>query len=107
MPTMLPYGNLRMLETVALVLSPAQVAINTTVRQTFTCPGVNPATDTVINVSKPTLQAGLGIVGGAVTGTNQIGIDFINATGGAITPTAGETYLVTLGRIDTPTTVFQ
>lgn len=100
MSTMLPYGNLSKLIVVSLVLSPAQVAINTTVRQTFSCPGVNPATDTVIGVSKPTLQAGLLVPSGAVTAADTVGLDFMNNTGVAITPTAGETYSITVARRD-------
>lgn len=107
MSTMLPYGNTFKQILVTLVLSPAQVAINTTVRQTFACPGVNPATDTVVGVSKPTLQAGLLVPTGAVTAADTVGLDFINNTGGAITPTAGETYSVLIVRRDASQANFQ
>jgi hypothetical protein len=50
------------------------------------------ATDTVITVSKPTAQAGLGIVGWRVSADNTVGIVFSNNTGGGITPTAAQTY---------------
>lgn len=100
MSTMIPYGNFSKLVAVDLTLSPAQVAINTTVEQTFACPGVKLSVDTVIHVRKPTTQAGLGIVGSRVTADDTVAITFINCTGVAITPTASESYRFTIGRLD-------
>lgn len=100
MSTMLPYGNTFKQILVSLALTPALVAANITARQTFSCPGVNPATDTVVGVSKPTLQAGLLVATGAVTAADTIGLDFSNNTAGGITPTAGETYSILIVRRD-------
>lgn len=75
-------------------LTPAIVAANTTAEQTFTCTGLVVATDSIIGVSKPTAQAGLGIVGWRVSADNTIGIVFSNNTGVGITPTAAETYTI-------------
>lgn len=73
-------------------ISPALVAANTTAEQTFTVSGVALATDHCIGVSKPTAQAGLGIVGWRVSADNTVAITFSNNTGGGITPTASQTY---------------
>lgn len=73
------------------VLSPALVAANTTAEQTFTFTEVT-TSDTVAGISKPTAQAGLGIVGWRITAADTIGITFSNNTGSGITPTASQTY---------------
>lgn len=75
-------------------LTPASVAANTTAEQTFTVTGLNVTTDFIASVSKPTTQAGLGIVGYRIPSNNNIAITFSNNTGGAIVPTAAETYRI-------------
>lgn len=72
-------------------LSPASVAANTTAVQALAVTGIA-AGDVVVGVSKPTAQAGLGIVGWYNNGTNSIGIVFSNNTASPITPTAAEVY---------------
>jgi hypothetical protein len=42
--------------------------------------------------SKPTSQVGLGISGWRIPAPGQVAISFVNFTGSAITPSAGETY---------------
>ena len=79
-------------------LSPASVAANTTAEQLFTISGVALATDVVVSVSKPTAQAGLGIVGWRVSADNQVGITFSNNTGSPIVPTASQVYTIILNR---------
>ena len=73
-------------------LTPASIAANTTAEQTFAVTGL--ISSTPVWVNKPTAQAGLGISGCRVSSTNNIGITFSNFTGTAITPTAGETYII-------------
>lgn len=92
-------GNVQSMGVASVTLSPAEVAINTTAEQTFTVPGIR-ATDVLLNITKPTAQAGLGIVGYRVTAADTIGITFANVTGGAITPTASQVYLVSWVRPD-------
>ena len=92
-------GNVQSLSVISVALSPAQVAINTTAEQTFTVPGVA-ASDVVVSINKPTAQAGLGIVNYRVSAANTVGITFSNNTAGAITPTAGQTYMIVLARPD-------
>ncbi len=90
-------SNVREAGVFALVLSPAAVAAATSAEQTFALDGVGP-TD-FVSVNKPTAQAGIGIVGARSAGANLIGITFMNATAAAVTPTAGETYLVKVEKL--------
>ena len=75
-----------------LLLSPAIVGANTSAEQIFPCNGL--AVGDFVHVTKPTSQAGLGIVMARVSSANNIGITFMNDTGAGITPTAAEVYLI-------------
>lgn len=92
-------GNIASFGVASVTLSPALVAANTTAEQTFTVPGIKVG-DAVVEVNKPTSQAGLGIVGVRVSAANTIGITFGNNTAAGITPTASETYQVIWARPD-------
>lgn len=105
MSTMIPRGNLARLAIVSVALSPVAVGANTTAEQTFSVPGVRPL-DVLSGISKPTAQAGLGVVNGRVSASDQVAITFSNHTGGAITPTAKETYQLLLARADSTVTSF-
>lgn len=61
--------------------------------------GLQPG-DVILQVNKPTAQAGLGIVGYRVSATlsDTFFITFMNPTVATVTPTASEIYLVTVGR---------
>lgn len=73
-------------------LTPVGVAANTTAEQAFTVTGL--VSGSMVWVNKPTQQAGLGIVGCRVSGTNSLAITYANITGATITPTAGENYVI-------------
>lgn len=92
-------GNVQGLGVASVTLSPALVAANTTAEQSFTVPGVR-ASDVCIDVTKPTAQAGLGIVGCRVSAENTVAITFSNNTAGGITPTASEVYRFVILRPD-------
>lgn len=80
-------------------LSPASVAANTTVEQLFTVTGLR--VGDLVQVNKPTAQAGLDIGGCRVSANNQIGITFINDTAAAVVPTASEVYnIISLPGLD-------
>jgi hypothetical protein len=83
---------IRGLPVLSPVLSPVAVAANSTVEQTFAVTGL--AVGQLVQVSKPTAQAGLDIAGCRVVSNNVLGITFINPTAAPITPTASETYTV-------------
>lgn len=92
-------GNVAALGVISVTLSPAQVAANTTAEQTFTVPGLA-TIDVIAGVSKPTAQAGLGIVGWRVSAANTLAITFSNNTASPITPTASQVYSVVVARAD-------
>ena len=90
------YGITRMNPTAPLVvtavtLTPAAVATATTAEQTFAVTGV--VAGSVVFVNKPSLQPGLGIVGARVSSAGNIAINYLNTTGGTLTP-ASETYII-------------
>jgi hypothetical protein len=72
---------------------PSSVAINTTVEYTVNVPGLG-VNDVPMDIIKPTIQAGLGIVGYRVVSANTLGIWFANNTGVSITPTPNEIYIL-------------
>lgn len=82
---------IRGMPTTSVALTPTSVAANTTTEQLFTVSSVR--VGDLIQVNKPTVQAGLDIVGCRVSANNQIGITFMNVTSAAIVPTA-ENYIV-------------
>jgi hypothetical protein len=94
--TTLPRGNILLAGIYGLTISPASVAANTTAEQTFTLTGL--ITGDVVSITKPTLQAGLGIVNSRVSAANTIAISFANNTASPIVPTASELYTVEINR---------
>lgn len=102
-----PASNARVIETISVTLSPAAVGAATSAEQTFT--GLSTgilAGDVILSITKPTAQAGIGIVGYRVDATtnDKFYITFMNATAGGVTPTASEAYLITVARLIAGTT---
>ncbi len=91
------FVSLRGMANVSATLTPAAVQPNTTTEQQFT---IVPTTaspqgipvGTLVQVSKPTAQAGLDIVGVRAVSNNVVGVTFANFTAATITPTAAESY---------------
>jgi hypothetical protein len=72
-------------------LTPAAVAANTVAEQTFTgIVGLMPGM--VVQVNKPTTQAGLAVLTARIPASNTLVITYANTTGATLTPTAGEIY---------------
>jgi hypothetical protein len=95
-PNGLPFGNVQQVALLAVALTPAQVAANTTAEQTFTVNGL--VVGDFVEVNKPTTQAGLGVVNARVSAANTLAIAFSNNTAAGITPTAGESYQIMVVR---------
>ncbi len=93
-------GNAQFLMLLQATLTPAIVATITTAEQTFRVPGL--VVGDVVSVQKPTVQAGLGIVGARVTAPDTLGITFVNPTAGGLIPTAAEIYIITVIRRENP-----
>ena len=85
------------IDVVTVTLSPVAVAANTTAAQSLTVSGLAVG-DIILKVDKPTAQAGLGIVGSRVSAANTLSLTFVNATAASITPTASESYQITVHR---------
>jgi hypothetical protein len=95
-PSDISRGNIALSMLLGVPLTPSLVGANTTAEQTFTVNGLLVGDE--VQVSKPTTQAGLGIVNARVSAANTLAITFSNNTGGGITPTGGETYVVAVNR---------
>lgn len=89
-------GNIALAMILQSVLSPSSVANATTAEQTFTVTGLQ--VGDLVSVTKPTTQAGLGIVNSRVSAANTLAITFANTTAATITPTASEAYVIELNR---------
>jgi len=74
---------------ITFVYDPASIAAATTAEQTVTVPGVLPGD--YIEVTKPTLSAGVGIVNARVSAANTVAVQWVNATAAAVDPPS-ETY---------------
>lgn len=99
-PSDIARGNIALCMLLGVPLSPAAVGANTTAEQTFTVIGLQ--TTDEVQVTKPTTQAGLGIVNARVSAQDTLAITFSNNTGAGITPTAGETYKIAVNRPSNP-----
>lgn len=100
--TQSPRSQLQFVNTIAVNLGTiAAVTTATSSEKSFAGlgTGILPG-DVILSVSKPTTQAGLGIVGWRVdTSTaDTFYVTYMNATAGSLTPTASETYLITVAR---------
>ncbi len=90
-----PSGNLDGLTVVGVSITPAAVNTITAPVQTFTVPGAKPG-DAVI-VTPPSQLAGVTIGSAYVSALNTVSVQFVNPTGGNLTPPAG-VYKFTLIR---------
>lgn len=93
-----PIGNVQKMGIFSIALTPTSVAANTTAEQTFSATGIGLLTTDNVDVSKPSFQAGLGIVNVRVSALDTIAITYINATASPIVP-AAETYQVAVTRV--------
>lgn len=94
-PSDISRGNIQLAMMLGVPLVPVLVALNSTAEQTFTVNGL--LVGDSVQVTKPTVQVGLGVVNSRVSAANTLAITYANVTAGNLTPTA-ETYLVELNR---------
>lgn len=76
---MADFGPHNPIRVITATVDLASVAANTTAEQDITVTGVE-ATDELLNVVKPAVQAGIGIVGARVKAANTIALTLVNAT---------------------------
>jgi hypothetical protein len=74
----------------AVTVTATSVAPNTTAEQTFAVTGA--ATGQLVAVQKPTVDAGVAIVGVRASAAGSVAITYANDTAATITPTATQTY---------------
>lgn len=96
--TQSPIGNVQKIGLFSLALTPTAVAANTTAEQTFAATGIGLLVTDNVDVSKPSFQAGLGIVNVRVSAVDTLAITYGNFTASPITP-AAETYGVVVARV--------
>lgn len=75
------------------------VTANSGSSQTKSIPGLLSGRDEILRIHKLTHQAGL-TLSAFVNADNTLTVRFANATGSDITPTAGDTYTIVVGRFD-------
>jgi hypothetical protein len=88
----------RQIKILSAVFNPANVVKDTAVEQAVTVTGVE--VGDVVIVNKPTVDAGVGVIGCRVTAQNTVGLVFANFTGaaGADVNPGSETYLFAVMR---------
>lgn len=80
-------GNVASITVIDVSLTPAEVATITAPAQTFTVPGVKVGDAVVVN--PPSVTAGVALANARVSAANTVSIQFVNPTGGPLTPAAG------------------
>lgn len=76
----------------------SSIAANTTAEHIINVAGIVASSDEVLQVTKPTNQAGLIVANARIAVDGQLILQFANITGSAITPTASEVYIVYIWR---------
>jgi hypothetical protein len=102
-----PRSTHQTIQTIAVTMTPASVATVTAPEQSF---GLNGATfvtaatgilagDVILNVSPPSVTAGVGIAGARVdtTTNDKFYVQFVNPTAGPLVPPSG-VWLITVAR---------
>lgn len=77
---------------ISATLTPAAVPASSSVEQQFSVVGL--PVGSLVQVTKPTAQAGLDIGGVRVVSNNVLGITYFNLTSASITPTSAEAYTI-------------
>lgn len=103
----LPAGYSRLIETIAVSMTPLSVATITVAEQSFGSAGVSQVTaatgilagDVILAISPPSVGTAVGIASWRVdTAVNdKFYVAWVNPTAGALVPSAG-TYLITVAR---------
>lgn len=94
-------GNILAMGVFTITINVASVAAAISAEQTYTAPGVRLGDFVWVcppGVGTALLNAGLGVVGARVTAADTIGLRFINATAGALDPSASVDYQVLVVR---------
>lgn len=96
--TQSPIGNVQKIGVFSISITPASVAATSAPTQVFSAVGIGLLTTDAIEVSPPSVTAGVALATAYVSAADQITLQFINPTAGALTPPAGN-YVVTVLRV--------
>lgn len=83
----LPSGTVSAIAKISQSLTPVSVAAATCAEQNFTVQGL--AVGDYVDVTPPSITAGVSAVGARVSAANTLTVTFVNPTAGALTPAAG------------------
>lgn len=93
-----PIGNVQKIGVFTIALTPAAVAATTAPTQVFAATGIGLLTTDAIEVSPPSVTAGVALATAFVSAVDTITLQFVNPTAGSLTPPAGN-YTVTVLRV--------
>jgi hypothetical protein len=95
----IPTGNIWKIGRFALTLSPVAVAAGAVAEQSFAATGIGLLTTDTVLVTCTAPLAGVTNANARVSAADTLAITFVNATAGALTPTAATVYYVTVFRV--------
>jgi hypothetical protein len=93
-----PVGNLWKVGTFSIAITPAASAATSAAVQNFAATGIGLLTTDAVVVNPPSATAGVAAASAWVSAADQLSIQFVNPTAGALTAPAGN-YLVTVFRV--------
>lgn len=96
--TQSPIGNVQKIGVFTISITPSSVAATSAPAQVFSNVGIGLLTTDAIEVSPPSVTAGVALASAFVSATDTITLQFVNPTAGALTPPAGN-YVVTVLRV--------
>ena len=97
----LPTGNIWKLGVFSLVITPTSVASASAPVQNYAATGIGLLTTDTVIVTPPSATAGVAAASAFVSAADQLSIQYVNPTAGALTPPAGTAaapYLITVFR---------
>ena len=94
----MPDGNIWKVGRFSINITPSAVLTATAPIQTFAATGIGLLTTDVVIVQPPSDTAGVAQCNAYVSAADTLAIQFVNPTGGSLTPPAGN-YLVTVLRV--------
>jgi hypothetical protein len=96
--TQSPIGNVQKIGVFTISITPASVAAASAPVQNFANTGIGLLTTDAVEVSPSSVTTGVALATAYVSALDQLSLQFVNPTAGALTPPAGN-YTVTVLRV--------